>query len=200
MLKEIYKSIITQIKSKDADFITANLSKINHYDLFFNQYADTEIIEEHPFMLPAVFVQMDIDFANQGQNTQQGMLNLKLHLVQESYVDTADNSLTQADALKILDMVDMLHTTMQSFRVPQISGNFSRTRLQSEINPTNLYVYVLEYQANIDDNSTHKLGNFIESQGNHTVNVQDATIGSEFNVKLAQKLKNSGVVPGNYTI
>ncbi len=200
MLKQIYTAIVAQIKSKASDFTDADLVPVAHFDLYFSQYQQADMQEEHPFAIPAVFVEMDFDFANQGQNTQKANLNIRLHLVQECYADTADNSIDKALALKILDTVDMLHTTMQGFDIPQYSGKFVRTRLVSETNPSNLYTYILEYQTNIDDNSTHRLKDYALSAGNHGIDMLDATLNSDFNARLIQKRKPNAPPIGDYSI
>jgi hypothetical protein len=199
MLKTIYLALIARIKSFDSHFISQTYSKINHYDLFFNQYLDEALLQEHPFQLPAIFFEITADYKLLSHQTQQATVNLRVHVVQECYYDTADNSQDQLTALEILDLVDLVHNCLQGFSIPEISGRLNRTRIEPEVRPTNVYVYVLDYEFTADDNSTHRLKDFVNSSGNHNVTLND-TAFVDGGIKIAQKIPDNPIASGNYRL
>jgi hypothetical protein len=199
MLKTIYLTLIDRVKSFDTRFTSETYSKINHYDLFFSQYLDENLKLEHPFQLPAIFFEISADYKLLSQQTQQATVNLRVHVVQENYHDTSDNSLDKLSGLEILDLVDLVHQSLQGFAIPNISGRLNRTRLEPETRPSNVYVYVIDYEFTADDNATHRLGIFVESAGNHDLNLTNGSFENS-GLKIAEKILNLPPVLGVYNI
>jgi hypothetical protein len=118
MRKQLYLDIKNRLKTVQ-DGEGEQLFK--HFDLWNKQ---VEFIEqETPFACPAVFVEFaPIAWRTQGNDVQDGDINVHLHIVTEWHAGTADYSPTEEQALDALDISDKVVKRMQGFATEYMNG------------------------------------------------------------------------------
>lgn len=111
MRKQLYKEIETALLSilDDNDF-----QLIQYVDLWNNQVDDAE--ESEAFDTPAVFIEFkNIRWRTLGNKTQEGNINLTLHIITKKNASTSNESKFQDEELDALDLPDKIFTKLQNF-------------------------------------------------------------------------------------
>jgi hypothetical protein len=178
MLRQLYTDIIQRIKTKENLFTERGLKPVKHYDWYNGQYQDESLVYNHPFATPAVFFELEVAFSDAGQGVQNGDINLKIHVVQEVYAQSFDGEYTSIDqdkALQIADYLDLINECLHRSTGEYISS-LRRVKLSPSISFSHLYAGVIEYQGLVVDGSTYKLKNYVDSSGNHAVNLTNKVI------------------------
>lgn len=122
MRKQLYKEIEAALLS----ILDDNEEKLIQYvDLWNNQVDDAE--ESEAFDTPAVFIEFkSIRWRTLGNKTQEGNINLTLHIITKKNASTSNNSKFQDEELDALDLPDKIFTKLQNFR-PTNSSYMVRT-------------------------------------------------------------------------
>ena len=174
--KDFYTELVARINAKKTEFTDAGLSEIKHMDIWANQYNREE--DEHPYELPAVFFEIEADWTDQGSNAGAGVVDLKIHVEQHNYANSADKSTNQAKALEVQEIVDRLNVVLHGF-----SGtNFNKLKRRRSLRDPQLdhrIVYIIEYTTLYTDDDTNICNDLVQSEGDHEVEVE---------VKLAQPI------------
>lgn len=181
MIAQIYQNIIDRLKSYDNFLATNGYSKIKHYDLYNNQYQDEYIVQEQPFDFPAIFVEIAIEFNEMGRQTQNGTLMLRLHLVQEKYADSFEGSIDKNDALKLSNYASLIHQCLHMYDQFPFS-RLNRKRIVPSVSFSNIYPIILEYQAEVIDNTTDIFKNYVDTDGTQNLKLQ----GKQLFTKLVE--------------
>ena len=123
MRKHIYLSIKQRLKSilgTDEEPI------IKHFDLW-NQQTDF-LEQETPFNTPAVFIEFgEANWHQLGNRISDADLTVRLHIITRDFMQTADYSPLEMDALSYLDLIDIICSKMQGF-APAHCNRMMRTR------------------------------------------------------------------------
>ena len=97
-----------------------------HFDLWNQNVAFLE--EETPFEVPAIFVEFGIlDWEQLGNRCTASDLNVQIHIVTSDFMQTADYSPMEIDALEYLDLGEFVATCLQGF-APSFCNKMMRTR------------------------------------------------------------------------
>lgn len=85
-----------------------------HFDLWNQNVAFIE--QETPFEVPALFIEFEpITWHIVGEGLQRGTLRIRLHVVTADYMQTADYSPMEHEALAYLDMLDRVSECLHMF-------------------------------------------------------------------------------------
>lgn len=147
MRKQLYLDIKEALKS-----IENNSEQVfKHFDLWNKQVQFIE--QETPFQTPAVFIEFDtINWNQMGMRQQNADVTVRLHVVTKWYGKTADNSPIELNALKYLDLPDLINHKLMNYS-PSSGNTFMR--FQSIINHDHeKYLDSIEvYKCNVQDTS-----------------------------------------------
>jgi hypothetical protein len=109
--------------------------------------------EQHPLLLPAVFVEFVSATSLRSKNgVQQLGVNLTLHLVQESYSDSYEGAETQAKALAVFDFTEQVYVSLQDFAGEKFSP-LERKATRYDDNYSNVIVFEIDFYTIYQDTS-----------------------------------------------
>ncbi len=143
-MKELYLALCARIAEK--------LPSIGWIDLFNDQFTKLEQGEELPIPLPAVMIELQVDWTANGNGLQSGNCRVVLHVGQELYTDSYYGSPDQSRALEVLDLLQSLYTHLQGFEQPGFSA-LERTQNEQDTNYGNLVVHKITFSTQLVDNS-----------------------------------------------
>lgn len=175
MTKQIFLEIIAHVKSKTQEFTDCGLTPPKHYDRFNNQYRVDKQILEHPYPCPAIFIEIEIDWENEGQLTRVGNCTIKVHKEQENYAYSADGSSNQDEALKTFEFSDLVDSLLHGVALPS-TGRFINVRSKPETDGTNQVVDIAEFKCVLKDNSTHRNKGLRDNGGDANLNIDPVTL------------------------
>lgn len=139
----------TKLEQRLTDCLATNfnvpgLPKLQHTDLFNDQFNEFEEGREWPFMFPAILIDLnDIVWESKGRKTQQGISLIRFHVGQ----NLLDYKLKSSMALKYLEEV---HKAMHGFN-SNVFSSLSRIRTQLDSSHGNVIVHTIDYQTAISD-------------------------------------------------
>jgi len=111
MRKDTYLSIKNRLKQLAGP---DKLPLIRHFDLWNKQ---TDFLEqETPFDTPAVFVEFGtVEWHQLGDRMTDADLNVTLHIITRDFMQTADYSPMEMEALEYLDLIDTICGQLHGF-------------------------------------------------------------------------------------
>jgi hypothetical protein len=158
MRKKIYQSLKARLKSFDAFLVDESYSKVNHYDLFKGQYIYPESHDEFPY--PAIFFETAIEWEDDGNLSQKGLAQIRVHIVQEQYSRSMDGSVDEDTALRVLDFEQLIHECLHGYE----DQGFTKLLRRGEIPDTgakNESVSIVTYVSKVVDDTTSRLQKLI---------------------------------------
>jgi hypothetical protein len=152
---EAYKELCAIIRAK--------LPEVKHVDLYYGQ--DQVVGTDGnwiPFRAPAVFLEFNAaQVSDLGDNTQQLLMDISMHLCVETVQDTHAGSAGQRRALEFTALLRKLHVAMHGASGDHFSP-LGRTGLARKADaPPYMYMYTQTFQCVVLDNSASKQWDFI---------------------------------------
>lgn len=152
----IYKDIAKQLRLQ--------VSEVKHIDLFNQQYDRGE--KEHPFGIPAVFVEyVATAWTAGGNNAQEGDSAVRIHVVMDNYGDTANidqfEEAVQTEKLKHYEVARKVHQALQGF-IPCCGTELQRVGTEYDHDHDQILVEVITYGFSEADTSADRYSNYIE--------------------------------------
>jgi len=145
----VYLSICKQLAEK--------LPLMAHIDLFNNQYDSAS--KEHPFNMPAVFVQFMplVDFVTNADGSQSATVKIQFHFVTTCYSDAANahrfDEVARQMAFKHLQFAGEAHKVLHHF-APDCCTNLQRSAHFYDTDFDQIQVTICEYTCQFYDNTT----------------------------------------------
>ena len=163
-MRELINAIFAYLESKNVDF-ESNLGAgkyPRHYDLFKEQEdPDTGMPKKHPFKMPAILIDFENEYTEEGDNTSNIRMVLKLHFLQEDYANSAQNSSNKGKAFELLDFIEYTNTLLHGHQFAQ--GKLIRKRWTPEFDGSNVRHDIVEYELTTKDNSTSNQAKYDET-------------------------------------
>ncbi len=114
---------------------------------------DTGENTELPYPMPSIFIEFhNTTWVNLGGSSgiQKGDAEIRIHVVQEAYTESYDNSASQAHALATLDYLDQIHIALQ-FKSGTYFTPLNRTEEILDPNHPNYSHHIIAYRTTIED-------------------------------------------------
>jgi hypothetical protein len=146
--KEIYAAISAELNAKSAYLQEKGHNAIAHIDLDRKQYEAPSEAGEFPFLRSAVFVEFGkMTYENDGSK-KRGSVPIKITVVQDKYVDSADGSPSQADFLKLLELKYLVNDILEGMEAECVRKLFL-VEMEPDHDNRNLHVEAILYTCQV---------------------------------------------------
>jgi hypothetical protein len=146
--KEIYAAISAELNDKSAYLTDKGHDAIAHIDFDRKQYEAPNEAGEFPFLRPAVFVEFGkIAYEHEGSK-KRGTVPIKITVVQDKYVDSADASASQADFLKLLELKYLVNDILEGMEAECMRKLFL-VEIEPDHDNRNLHVETILYTCQV---------------------------------------------------
>jgi hypothetical protein len=143
--KEIYAELIAALKAKDFYFNSKGHRPPAHFDLDREQYLSVNETNEYPFARPALFFSFgEMEYEAKGSYNRLGVIPIEVIVVQDKFVDSADDAATLPDFLKLLEYKYLINDVLDHFQGECI-GTTNLMSIVTDKENTNLLIERVRY-------------------------------------------------------
>ncbi len=140
-MKELFLALAAQLQDKIPELVWI--------DLYSRQFEN--LSESYASLLPAVLIEVAVDWSGVSKGVQNGSTLVVLHVGQDCYEDTYSQSPQQAEALaRLFDLPQRIYVALQGLTGATFSG-LERTRSEPDTDYTNLNVQRITFRTIISD-------------------------------------------------
>lgn len=141
-MKELFLALVAQLAKEVPELVWIDL-----YNRQFENLPDSQAAP-----LPAVLIEIAVDWSGVSKGVQNGSTLVVLHVGQDCYEDTNNQSPQQAEALsRLFDLPQRIYLALQGLTGDTFSG-LERTRSEPDMDYTNLNVRRETFKTVISDN------------------------------------------------
>jgi len=146
--KDIYKEIEDELTDKAYYFTSKEHTPVAHFDWDRVQYEAEGERKEFPFDRPAVFVRFgEMPYETEGLR-KRGTIPIIITVVQDKYVDSAKDSPSQADYLKLLEYKYLINDVLNEFRGTCFNA-LTLISMETDHENRNLHVERIRYECKV---------------------------------------------------